>query len=123
MALLGRKDDCDDLERSRNSVTSEDPEACRGDKAVDQTCRYFGIARVRFHRWKAALQKRGDAGLVRKKPTPNHQTPPEIVEKALHLRKTYHLGPKHIFSCLERFLDITIFGAGRLLMQRRTDVT
>jgi transposase-like protein len=63
---------------------------------VGRTCRYFGIGRATFYRWKAALEKYGKAGLVRKKPIPKNLTPPEIVEKVLHLRKTYHLGPMRI---------------------------
>ena len=38
--------------------------------------------------------------------------PPEIVEKVLHLRKTYHLGPMRIVWYLARYHDIKISGAG-----------
>ena len=41
----------------------------------------------------------GDAGLINKKPCPYNprlRTPPDIVEKVLHLRRTYHLGPIRI---------------------------
>ena len=37
---------------------------------VGRTCRYFGIGRASFYRWKVALEKYGEAGLVRKKPIP-----------------------------------------------------
>ena len=82
---------------------------------VGRTCRYFGIGRATFYRWKAALEKYGEAGLVRKKPiprNPKNRTPPEIVEKVLHLRKTYHLGPMHIVWYLACYHDIKISGAG-----------
>ena len=82
---------------------------------VGRTCRHFGIGRASFYRWKAALEKHGEAALVRKKPipkNPKNRTPPEIVEKVLHLRKTYHLGPMRIVCYLARYHDIKISGAG-----------
>ena len=30
---------------------------------VGRTCRYFGIGRTSFYRWKTALEKHGKAGL------------------------------------------------------------
>src|SRR5215212_2858514 len=82
---------------------------------VGRTCRYFGIGRASFYRWKAALEKHGEAALVRKKPipkNPKNRTPPEIVEKVLHLRKTYHLGLMRIVWYLARYHDIKISEAG-----------
>jgi transposase InsO family protein len=82
---------------------------------VGRTCRYFGVGRASFYRWKAALEKHGEAALVRKKPipkNPKNRTPPEIVEKALHLRRTYRLGPMRIVWYLARYHDIKISGAG-----------
>ena len=82
---------------------------------VGRTCRYFGIGRASFYRWKAAREKHGEAALVREKPipkNPKNRTPPEIVEKVLHLRKTYHLGPMRIVWYLARYHDIKISGAG-----------
>ena len=31
---------------------------------VARTCRYFGVGRSSFYRWKAAYERRGEAGLV-----------------------------------------------------------
>ena len=76
---------------------------------VGRTCQCFGIGRASFYRWKAALEEYGEAGLVRKKPIPKNprsRTPPEIVEKVLHLRKTYHQGPMRIVWYLTRYHDI-----------------
>jgi hypothetical protein len=39
---------------------------------VGQTCRYFGIGRTSFYRWKATLDRHGEAGLVRKKLIPKN---------------------------------------------------
>lgn len=82
---------------------------------VWRTCRYFGVARSTFYLWKQAHEKHGDAGLVRKKPVakshPN-QTPDEVVEKVLYLRRTYHLGPMRIVWYLERYHGIKVSDAG-----------
>jgi transposase InsO family protein len=50
----------------------------------------------------------GKRGLLRKKPIARshpRQIPPEFVEKILHLRKQYHLGPQRIAWYLERYHD------------------
>ena len=84
---------------------------------VRKTCRYFGVARSGFYVWKKAYETHGDEGLVNQKPCPSNprlRTPPDIVEKVLHLRRTYHLGPIRIVWYLERYHGITISKAGGL---------
>ena len=81
---------------------------------VRKTCRYFGVARSGVYVWKKAYETHGDEGLINKKPCPYNprlRTPPEIVEKVLHLRRTYHLGPIRIVWYLERYHGITICDA------------
>ena len=81
---------------------------------VRKTCRYFGVARSGFYRWKKAYETDGDEGLINKKPCPYNprlRTPPDIVEKVLHLRRTYHLGPIRIVWYLERDHGITMCDA------------
>ena len=81
---------------------------------VRKTCRYFGVARSGFYRWKKAYETDGDEGLINKKPCPYNprlRTPPDIVEKVLHLRRTYHLGPIRIVWYLERYHGITMCDA------------
>jgi transposase len=61
---------------------------------VARTCRYFGVGRSSFYRWKAAYNQFGEAELVNAKPIPKNpanQTPTEIVDKVLYLRSKYHL--------------------------------
>jgi hypothetical protein len=56
---------------------------------VARTCRYFGIGRAGFYRWQAAYRAGGETALINAKPIPKNpanRTPPEIVEKVLHLR-------------------------------------
>jgi len=83
--------------------------------SVSKTCRYFGIGRASFYRWRHVYQKRGEAGLVNARSVPhNHpnKTPPEVVEKVLHLRRKYHLGPIRIMWYLERYHGIKLSDAG-----------
>ena len=72
---------------------------------VAKTCRYFGVGRASFYRWKALYKNEGEDGLINKKPIPKNpinRTPTAIVEKVLHLRQTYHLGPIRIVWYLAR---------------------
>ena len=53
---------------------------------VSKTCRYFGIGRAAFYRWRKAYSKHGEAGLINCRSVPhNHprKTSPEITEKIL----------------------------------------
>lgn len=89
---------------------------------VSKTCRYFGIARASFYRWRAAYQKRGEGGLINGKPIPKwhaNRTPPAVEEKVLHLRRKYHLGPIRIVWYLERYHGIKISDAGVYRILRR----
>jgi transposase InsO family protein len=82
---------------------------------VGKACRYFGVGRASFCRWRTAYRQRGVAGLENRKTAPKNpanRTAPEIVEKVLHLRKTYHLGPMRIVWYLARYHAITISDAG-----------
>jgi transposase-like protein len=66
---------------------------------VALTARRFGTSRQCYYKWKHAYEERGEEGLVNKKPCPVNvtlRTPPEIEEKIVHLRRTYHFGPMRI---------------------------
>lgn len=63
---------------------------------INKTCRYFGVGRSSFYRWRDAYRKHGEEGLINRPPIPKwhaNRTPIEVEEKVLHLRKNYHLGP------------------------------
>ena len=82
---------------------------------VSKTCRYFGVGRASFYRWRHALRLQGEAGLAGKRSVPhNHpnKTPTEVAEKVLHLRRKYHLGPQRIVWYLERYHGLRISDAG-----------
>jgi len=75
-------------------------------KKVLSECRELGIPRSSFYRWKKAYVQKGKEGLFRKKPIAKshpRQIPADYVEKILHLRTQYHLGPQRIAWYLERY--------------------
>ncbi len=81
---------------------------------VSQTCRYFGIGRASFYRWKSAFERYGEAGLENRSCAPKNpanQKPAEIIEKVLHLRTKYHLGPMRISWYMSRYHAIAISDA------------
>jgi len=77
---------------------------------VGRACRRPGIARSTFYLWRDRYRESGDEGLTsRRRGCPhNHpdKTPDDVVEKILHLRRTYHMGPIRIVWYLERYHDI-----------------
>ena len=78
---------------------------------VAKACRYFGIGRASFYRWRTAYQKHGENGLINRPSILKqhyNRTPVEIEEKVLHLRSKYHLGPIRIVWYLERYHGIKI---------------
>ncbi len=82
--------------------------------SVVKTCRYFGISRSGFYRWRDAYAKNGEAGLINRPSIPKqhyNRTPVEIEEKVLHLRRKYHLGPIRIVWYMQRYHDINIASA------------
>ena len=73
---------------------------------VVAACRDLGFPRSSFYRWKQAFEMHGRQGLGRRKPIARshpRQIPPAYVEKILHLRLQYHLGPQRITWYLERY--------------------
>jgi len=93
---------------------------------VAKSCRYFGVGRASFYRWRDRVLKDGYEGLKPRKPGPTappNQTPADVVEAVLHLRKTYHLGPMRIVWYLERYHSIKISDATVYRILRRNGVS
>jgi len=81
---------------------------------VRKTCRYFGLSRSTFYRWKSAYKKEGELGLTNKSTAPKHhpkQLSQEVVDKVIHLRRRYHLGPIRIVWYMGRYHGINICDA------------
>jgi transposase len=71
-----------------------------------EACRFFDVPRSSFYRWRQAYAREGKAGLARKRPIAKshpRQLSAEVVEKIVHLRRTYHLRPQRIAWYLERY--------------------
>lgn len=63
---------------------------------VALTCRYFGISRVKFYKWKKRFDKHGTAGLCDQPKTPHkspNETPKAVVSKILYLRRPITSAP------------------------------
>lgn len=76
------------------------------------TCRYYGISRNVFYRWKRRYE---DDGLDDRSSAPLRcptVTDPLIVEKIIHLRQHYHFGPIKIMMYLKRYHDVEISTSG-----------
>lgn len=76
---------------------------------INKTCRYFGVARSTFYLWRDRYRELGEEGLRSRRCGPHnhpHKTPDEVVEKILHLRRTYHMGPIRIVWYLQRYHGI-----------------
>jgi transposase len=81
---------------------------------VRKACRYFGIARSTFYRWKRAYEKYGESGLANQSTAPHHhprQLAQEVIDKVIHLRRQYHLGPICIVWYMKRYHGIHICDA------------
>ena len=89
---------------------------------VAATCRYYGISRNVFHRWKRRYEDEGLEGLTDRSSAPLHcptVTEPEVVEKIIHLRQHYHFGPMKIVMYLKRYNDVAISALGvRRILKR-----
>lgn len=83
--------------------------------SVTKTCRYFGISRDTFYRWKRDFEAQGEAGLVNSKPCPQNpkiRVASDIEEKILHLRRHYHFGQVKISWYLERYHGMKVSPTG-----------
>ena len=80
-----------------------------------KTCRYFGISRETFYKWKRDYEGNGESALINSKPCPQNpklRIPADIEEKIIYLRKNYYLGQLRISWYLERYHNIRVSAAG-----------
>jgi len=77
---------------------------------VCKACRAFEVPRSSFYRWRERYCKHGLDGLIDRSSGPKgpRATPPETIEKIVHLRTKYHLGPQRITWYLERYHGIEV---------------
>lgn len=80
-------------------------------RQVARTCRYFGISRTAYYRWKRRFDELGEAGLADRPRTPHRSpraTSPAVVSKIVYLRQTYHFGAGRISAYLWRFHEVKV---------------
>lgn len=82
---------------------------------ISKTCRYFGVSREPYYKWKRDYQEKGESALINSKPCPQHpklRIPLAIEEKILYLGKNYCLGQLRISWYLLRYHNIKVSPAG-----------
>jgi transposase InsO family protein len=85
--------------------------AGEGERQVSQACRYFGISRPTFYKWKKRFEADQAIGLCDRSRAPHRSpraTSPAVVSKILYLRQTYHFGAGRIADYLKRFHEVSI---------------
>src|SRR5262245_56680290 len=92
---------------------------------VAATCRYYGISRPTFYKWRNRYDELGEAGLRDGSSRPHHSpgtTRTEVVGKIVYLRQHYHFGPRKIAMYLARYHDIAISHSGVWRILKRLDL-
>ena len=82
---------------------------------VAATCRYYGISRPTFYKWRSRFDELGAEGLRDRSSRPHNSptaTKGEVVERIVHLRQNYHFGPALIAMYLKRYHDVEISSSG-----------
>jgi transposase InsO family protein len=92
---------------------------------VAATCRYYGISRQCFYKWRNRYDELGEEGLrdgsSRPLVSPN-ATDPEVVGKIVYLRRHYHFGPAKISMYLARYHDVAVSPSGVWRILKRLDM-
>ena len=89
---------------------------------VSLTCRYYGITRTCFYRWKRRYAQLGDPGLRDRSSRPRRSpraTSADVVGKIVYLRQHYHFGPLKIAMYLKRYHDLSLSQSGIWRILRR----
>jgi transposase-like protein len=89
------------------------------------TCRYYGISRQVFDKWRRRYDQHGLDGLRDRSHGPRvcpNATRTEVVGKIIYLRQHYHVGPAKIAMYLRRYHDIQISHSGVWRVLNRLDL-
>lgn len=82
---------------------------------VSYTCRYFGISRDTFYRWKRQFKTGGAEALINSKPCPENpkiRVPKDVEEIILYVRREFGLGQLRISWYLQRYYGIKVSSNG-----------
>jgi transposase len=83
--------------------------------SVSATCRYYGVSRQVFYKWRRRFEEEGESGLRDRSSVPFNSpnaTKVEVVGKIMYLRQHYHFGPQKISMYLKRYHDVQIGHSG-----------
>lgn len=89
---------------------------------VSLTCRYYGITRTAFYRWKRRYVQVGGQGLRDRSSRPRRSpraTSADVVGKIVYLRQHYHFGPLKIAMYLRRYHELVVSASGIWRILRR----
>jgi transposase InsO family protein len=89
---------------------------------VSLTCRYYGITRTAFYRWRRRYMQLGEPGLRDRSSRPRRSpraTSADVVGKIVYLRQHYHFGPLKIAMYLKRYHDLALSQSGIWRVLRR----
>ena len=78
---------------------------------ISKTCRYFGVSRETYYKWKRAYESEGERGLISSKPCPRYpkiRIPKHGENKILYVRRTYHFGQQRSAWYLQRYHKIKV---------------
>ena len=92
---------------------------------VSLTCRYYGISRQVFYKWRQRYDQHGLDGLRDRSHRPQvspNATRTEVVGKIIYLRQHYHFGPAKIAMYLKRYHDIQISPSGVWRILKRLEL-
>jgi transposase InsO family protein len=92
---------------------------------VAASCRYYGISRNCFYRWRRRYEAEGFEGLKDRSSQPHNSpnaTQADVVGKIIHLRQNYHFGPAKIAMYLERYHGVRMSPSGIWRILKRLDM-
>ena len=92
---------------------------------VSLTCRYYGISRQVFYKWRRRYDEHGLDGLRDRSHRPQvspNATRTEVVGKIIYLRQHYHFGPAKIAMYLKRYHEVQISNSGVWRILKRLEL-
>lgn len=82
---------------------------------VSKACRYFGVSRETYYKWKRDYEREGERALINSKPCPENpkiRVQKHVEELIIHLRTNYYLGQLRISWYLKRYHAIKVSPGG-----------
>jgi transposase InsO family protein len=90
---------------------------------VALTCRYYGVSREAFYKWRRRYEEVGEDGLRDRSRRPlvsPNATKAAVVDRIIHLRQHYHFGPAKMY--LKRYHDVSVSPSGIWRILKRANL-